>query len=227
MDAVPHPLVAELVQQLLKRRVKGYSEDEKQALAIKLVDTSSTGVPAEAAADEQARELREQQVTALTDAMNEILDKPPGDLDDDERRRLVAAAEGVDFPDLVALAGYLGGTVDERPPGRQGRWRILYLDSRLQNWRLIPEEDILVFNRMYVEDAAFGARDVIWVDRDALTATGGAPPRPEEQARYLRGNFTKAGDLVSPGGQGAPEPDPQTGVFCPITPRCCTRPVRP
>jgi hypothetical protein len=223
MDAVPHPLVAELVQQLLKRRVTGYGAAQKKALARQLADPLDTKLDAAlkakppTAADEKK----------LADAMNKVLDKSPATLDDGERKRLVEAAEGVDFPDLVALAGYLGGTVDEKPPGREGKWRILYLDSQLQNWRLIPEEDIFVINRMRADDAAFNTRDVIWVDRDALTATGGAPPRPEEQARYLRGNFTKAGDLVSPGGHGGPEPDPQTGVFCPITPRCCTRPVRP
>ena len=100
-----------------------------------------------------------------------------------ETAHLVHAAEGVDFPDVVALTGYLGGTISGPPPGRTGDWRILYLDSQLQNWLLIPDEDIFVFSRVWNEDAAFNLRDVIWVDRDALTTSGGAPPRPEAQAR--------------------------------------------
>jgi hypothetical protein len=224
LDAVPHPLVAELVQQLLKRRVKSYSDAAKKELARQIVDPTNANAIALAT---NPAGLSAANRKVLDGALNAVLDKDPKQLTEDEKKRLVGAAGGIDFPDLVALAGYLGGTVDERPPGKEGSWRILYLDSQLQNWRLIPDEDILVFSRMVAEDAAFNRRDVIWVDRDALTATGGAPPRPDAQAKYLRGDFTRAGDLMAPGIGGAPSPDPQTGVFCPITPRCCTRPVRP
>jgi hypothetical protein len=219
MDAVPHPLVVELVQRLLKRRVKRYDHAEKKDLAEKLTDPANVA-PVKAAGNDAAGRK------TITAAIEAVLDKSRDTLTNDETERLVQAAEGIDFPEVVAFAGYLGGTVTEKPPGREGSWRILYLDSQLQNWRLIPDEDILVFSRMEDDDAAFNKRDVIWVDREALTASGGAPPRPEAQAKYLRGTFLRAGDLVDPETGVGPETDPQTGVFCPITPRCCTRTVR-
>jgi hypothetical protein len=224
LDAVPHRLVAELVQQLLKRRIKGYTESRKKELAAKFVDPANAKAVAAAKKGAALTAAERQLLDAAIDA---VLDKHPKDLTKDEKTRLVDAAAGVDFPDLVALAGYLGGTVAEKPPGPEGKWRILYLDSQLQNWRLVPDDDILVFSRMYAEDAAFNRRDVIWVDRNAVTATGGAPPRPDAQAKYLRGDFTRAGDLMAPAAGRGPSPDPQTGIFCPITPRCCTRPVHP
>jgi hypothetical protein len=222
MDAVPHPLVVELVQRLLKRRVRRYDHAEKKNLARQLTDP----------ADEARRRavLGAQDNAAgrntLTRAIGAVLDKSRDALTEGETHRLVQAAEGIDFPELVAFAGYLGGTLTGTPPGREGSWRILYLDSQLQNWRLIPEEDILVFSRMNDDDAAFNTRDVIWVDANSLTARGDAPPRPEAQAKYLRGDFTRAGDLLEGGTGVGPGTDPQTGVFCPITPRCCTRSVR-
>jgi hypothetical protein len=223
MDTVAHPLVAELVQQLLKqRRVKRLTDEKIESIAGKLApgDAKVTAARQAPFTDAERKDL--------WDAIDGsgVLNKAGKDLSDKERTLLVDLAEGIDFPDLVALAGYLGGTIARNPPGRE-KWRILYLDSQLQNWRLVPDEDILVSTSMYAEDAAFNLRDVIWVDRDSLTASGGAPPRPEEQVKYLRGDFTRAGDLAAPGAGGGPSADPQTGVFCPITPRCCTRPVRP
>jgi hypothetical protein len=219
MDAVPHPLVVELVQRLLKRRVTRYTHAEKKKLAETLTDPANVAAVQAAPGDAAGRKT-------ISDAIDAVLDKSRDTLTIDETRRLVQAAEGIDFPELVAFTGYLGGTVTETPPGREGSWRILYLDSQLQNWRLIPDEDILVFSRMNDDDAAFNKRDVIWVDSGALTASGDAPPRPEAQAKYLRGDFTRAGDLLEGGTGVGPGTDPQTGVFCPITPRCCTRSVR-
>jgi hypothetical protein len=222
MDAVPHPLVVELVQRLLKRRVRQYDFGQRKNLARQLIDPADE---ARRRAVVSAQNNAAGRAT-LTRAINAVLDKSRDTLSEDETNRLVQAAEGIDFPELVALAGYLGGTVNETPPGGEGSWRILYLDSQLQNWRLIPEEAILVFSRMDDDDAAFNKRDVIWVDSDALTARGDAPPRPEAQAKYLRGDFTRAGDLLEGRTGVGPGTDPQTGVFCPITPRCCTRSVR-
>jgi hypothetical protein len=219
MDAVPHPLVVELVQRLLKRRVKRYTHADKKELAEKLTDPANVAAVQGAGEDDAGKQT-------IDHALSAVLDTSLDDLTEDETKRLVQAAEGIDFPEVVAFTGYLGGTVTETPPGRGGSWRILYLDSQLQNWRLIPDEDILVFSRMDDDDAAFNKRDVIWVASDALTASGDAPPRPEAQAKYLRGDFTRAGDLLEGGTGVGPGTDPQTGVFCPITPRCCTRSVR-
>ena len=55
MDAVPHPLVVELVQRLLKRRVKRYTHAEKKTLAKKLTDPANVDdVKAIQAASESA-----------------------------------------------------------------------------------------------------------------------------------------------------------------------------
>jgi hypothetical protein len=155
-----------------------------------------------------------------------VLDRPPSKLTDAERRRVVAASDEVRVPELVVLAGYLGGTVDLELEGGDETWRVLYIDSHLQNWRLVPDREIILLESIKDDDAPFKRRDLLWLRADALTARGGAPPRPREQARFLRGDFTRAGDLTAPtGGQTQAR---ATGIFCEaITPYCCTRPVRP
>jgi hypothetical protein len=222
MDAAPHPLVVRLVQQLLKRRLKAFDDSTRQAVADKLIAQPAANVQNAIAA---AGALQAAQIQALDAGINAVLRKKPDQLSADEQRRLVQAAEHADIPDLVTIAGYLGGTVDVRLSGRNAKWWILYLDSQLQNWRLIADDDVLFHQSLHDDNAPFRKRDVIWVDGDAFTATGEAPPRPEVQARFLRGDFARAGDLVAPAPGGAPSPS--TGVFCEVTtPSCCTKTVR-
>jgi hypothetical protein len=222
MDAAPHPLVVRLTQRRLKRRLKSLDDSTRQALAQKLVAQPD---PTLQSAISAAASLKAFQVQTLDSGINKVLDKDPNKLTSDEEERLVQAGEYADIPDLVTMAGYLGGTVDVRLSGRDVKWWILYLDSQLQNWRLIPDDEVLLHASLHDDNAPFRRRDVIWVDADAFTATGEAPPRPELQARFLRGDFTRAGDLVAPapGGPSAPV----TGVFCEVTtPSCCTKTVR-
>jgi hypothetical protein len=260
-DPIPHPLVAGLVQQLLKRRVEGFDARRKWPLAAKLIGADAPAIAAvenqeraeedlaaaqkllkaargqEQAEAEQALAAAEQALTAAQQgaqkplkeaavALDKLLSKEPSKLTDEERTELVTAADEVEVPELVVLAGYLGGTVDLELEGQDGTWRVLYIDSYLQNWRLVPNRDIVLFDSVKDDEAPFKRRDLIWVRANALTARGGAPPRPREQARFLRGDFTRAGDLTAPAGGGTESR--ATGIFCEaITPRCCTRPVRP
>lgn len=220
-DADLHPLVAGLVQQLLKRRVEGYDDGKKKELAEQIVPS-----PAQDLSDllTAKRGLTRGQRKKLEDAINTVLDKRPDKLSGDEKERLAQAADQVEIPELVTVAGYLGGTVelgDDR-----AKWWIVYLDSQLESWRLIPHKDILLHSSMDDDNAPFKKRDLLWVDADALTTRGESPPRPELQAQYLRGDFTRAGDLVAPA-PGAPM-SASTGVFCEVTtPSCCTKKVRP
>jgi hypothetical protein len=220
-DADLHPLVAGLVQQLLKRRVESYDDGKKKALVEHLVAAPPQKVSAVIRAK---RPLTGGQRKTLEGAIYAVLDKQPEELSDDEKERLAKAAGEVEIPELVTVAGYFGGTVelgDDR-----ARWWILYLDSQLQSWRLIPHKDILLHSSMDDDNAPFKKRDLLWVDADAITARGESPPRPEVQAQYLRGDFTRAGDLVAPA-PGAPL-SASTGVFCEVTtPSCCTKKVRP
>jgi hypothetical protein len=228
-DAVPHPLVAGLVQQLLKRRVKGYDHSATLALAQKLfvkpTGKLKTAIQNVDTALQSAQAVPAGDMKTLKDDISTLLNKPPDTLDDKERKSLAGAAEDVDIPDLVTLAGYVGGTVDVKLRGRDEEWWIFYLDSQVQNWRLIPDEHILLHYSVEDDHAPFKKRDVIWLDADAFTASGEAPPRPEVQAKFLRGDFTRAGDLVAPTPAGPSSPS--TGVFCDATtPSCCTKTVR-
>jgi hypothetical protein len=122
-------------------------------------------------------------------------------------------------PELVTFTGFLGETV--RQPGTRHppkRWRLLYLDLRLQSWLLIEETGI-VHNARVRDDTVPGLvreRDVVWVRIDASVASGGGPQSVE--ARFLTGEFTRAGDFeASPaGGTYAAV----TGDFC-RSPMCC------
>jgi hypothetical protein len=128
-----------------------------------------------------------------------------------------ALAESSNVPELVAFAGFLGGRVTHE----KTVWQLLYLDSRLRSWLMFEKDEIIGRDRVNDKSAPSGQHDVIWVAADAAVGRGGGS-QPVE-ARFLTGQFTRAGDFdASPaGGAGA-----STGVFCPTTPVCCYRTTR-
>lgn len=137
-----------------------------------------------------------------------------------------ALAKAPHVPELVTFAGYLGGTLVYTMGEETTNWRLLYLDAKLVTWLLVPESEIV--QRGSVEDprTPFGGRDVIWIGADCSVSRGSGALRPEEvQARYLRGEFTRAGDFaatINSGTFASP-----TGVFCEHpTPGCCGRRTR-
>jgi hypothetical protein len=222
MDVLPHPLVVRLVLQILKRRVESYDDAEKQAFVSQLIARPNKGLAAAiAAAPAKAADVK-----TVETAIYAVLDKAPDQLSDAEWTRITRLFNLGEIPDLVTLAGYLGGAVDVALRGPSETWQILYVDLALQNWRLIPADDIVLHDRMDDDDSPFKKRDLLWVNADAQTARSEAPPRPEVQAKFLRGDFTRAGDLTPPPIGGARPA--ATGVFCDvITARCCTKTVRP
>ena len=130
-----------------------------------------------------------------------------------------------DLPALMNFAGFLGGTLDDKKGVTKSRWRLLYLDVKLLTWLLIREEDILLSMRVGDADEEIEKRDVVWLKADASLSQGSGPiPSDEIQARFLRGDFTRAAEVaatLTDGPGGAP-----TGVFCAPTPNCCGRPTR-
>lgn len=128
-----------------------------------------------------------------------------------------ALAESANVPELVAFAGFLGGhvTYDKKT------WQVLYLDSRLLSWLIIERNRIISRDRVKDDKAPSGKHDVIWVPADTAVGRGGGS-QPVE-ARFLTGDFTRAGDFDASPAAGT---GPSTGVFCPTTPVCCYRTTR-
>jgi len=123
-----------------------------------------------------------------------------------------------ELPELVIFAGFLGDTVTH--PGAGKDWRLLYLDWRLLTWLLVQEDGIVLAEKVSDETAPSGMRDVIWVKAEASVRSGSGPQSVE--ARFLTGEFTRAGDFEAPltGGTFAGS----TGVFCEAkTVNCCYR----
>ena len=129
---------------------------------------------------------------------------------------LDAFAQATNLPELVTFAGFLGPTVTQ--PGPDSIWRLLYLDMELRTWLLVEETDILVTEKVKDETAPSGKRDQIWVYADAPVGHGSGTPSIE--ARFLSGEFTRAGDFGAPPGGGTLAA--ATGIFCQArTPSCC------
>ena len=126
------------------------------------------------------------------------------------------------LPELVTFAGFLGGLLED---GGGRPWRLLYTDWQLSRWLLVREEDI-VFRKVLRGDKspAYEEHDVIWVKSDASVGQGKGSPSVE--ARFLTGDFTRAGDFEAPPAGGAPRGP--TGFLCQvITPYCyCRRTTR-
>jgi hypothetical protein len=235
-DRVPHPILIGLTQALVKRRYKLDSVSRKLEFAEKVgITAANLGLAAAHHKDllaavrggghlsaQQRGQVPVQQLDNAIQPYVQALDADPRAVDEAQWKRLTKTAAGEELPELVTFIGFLGATFDVRH--REPKtWRVLFTDAPLQNWYLIPEERIVYHYRMPDDGSPFRRRDVIWVDRDAITTRGGAPPRPEAQADFLLGEFTRAGDLPGPGGTGG-GPGPATGVFCDaITPECCTR----
>jgi hypothetical protein len=125
-----------------------------------------------------------------------------------------AVADQDNLPDLSLFAGFLGG-----PVTREGApWRLLYLDSRLNNWLLVPEHDIVVHERLDDDHAPSGKRDALWVRGSAMVVHGSGSRSNE--GRFLVGEFTRAGDFAASTTGGTFSA--ATGLLCEATtPGCC------
>jgi hypothetical protein len=146
--------------------------------------------------------------------------------DDSDMALANSLANESHVPELVTFAGFLGGTLEYTAGRETTKWRLLYLDAKLVTWLLVRESEIV--QRASVEDrrTPFGGRDVIWIAADTSVSRGSGAPQPEEvQARYLRGDFTRAGDFAATINSGTFSSP--TGVFCEHpTPGCCGRRTR-
>jgi hypothetical protein len=175
---------------------------------------------------------REKGKTALTQAATALVKKAPpigqtsnyasaaasSDKDDEcpkEKNDLAAELANLPaVPDLSLFAGYLGGPVTDKA----GEYRLLYLDSRLENWLLIPVKDIVVHQRLDDEHAPSGKRDALWI-RGAAMVVRGSGARANE-GRFLVGEFTRAADFAAATTGGTFSA--ATGLLCEATtPGCC------
>lgn len=149
-----------------------------------------------------------------------------GEVEEKAARTLAdALAKQPDLPELMNFAGFLGGVLDDTEGETKSSWQLLYLDVKLLTWLLIRRDDILLSLRVGADTATLETRDVVWLRTDASLSQGSGPIQPNElQARFLRGDFTRAADFaasLSDGPASAP-----TGPFCAPTPQCCGRPTR-
>jgi hypothetical protein len=129
----------------------------------------------------------------------------------------IASTTATSTAQLVTFTGFLGDTF--KFPGGQV-WRLLYLDLEMERWLIVEESGIADWQQVKDEKVPGEKRDLIWVKADAAVGTGSGSQ--SDEARFLTGEFTRAGDFEAPlsGGTLAAA----TGVFCEArTPLCCTR----
>lgn len=143
------------------------------------------------------------------------LETARGSEEDQQMAAVNAFACDQELPEVTTFSGYLGGTV-EQPSGTT--WRVMYQDQKAVTWLLVPNEEIVLHERVEDKKAAFRERDVIWVKADAPVRQG---RRGEsEQSMFLVGSFTSAGDLhaslIVGGTYGG-----ESGILCAPTPDCC------
>ena len=105
------------------------------------------------------------------------------------RSRAFHAAPGV--PELVTLVGYISGTVAH--PATNSDWLLVYRDWRMITWYLIEGTGIIHLDTVPDDGEPTRARDLLYVDRDTAVGRGSGPQ--SDEARFLTGDFTRAGDL--------------------------------
>jgi hypothetical protein len=113
----------------------------------------------------------------------------------------------------VTFDGFVSGNV-QSPSGTN--WVLVYREWRMITWLLVEGSGVIHLDTLLDDDAPGGDRDVLWVDRNAAVGRGSGPQ--SDEARFLTGQFTRAGDL-DPRETGGPS-SPATGLFCPTTPLC-------
>ena len=118
------------------------------------------------------------------------------------------------------FAGYLGPELSDPYLDREtnGPWRLLYQDSKAISWLMVQESAIVLHDRCEDHKAAFRLRDYIWVRADAPVRQG--TEEESEQARFLVGSFTSAGDLHDSLIDASTTPA-GSGILCAPTPECC------
>jgi hypothetical protein len=215
----PHPLVTELA--------KGLSEKDATSLKT-FVDNVTKAEAAEAKAVEQARKVEltaapEDSASAEDAKKNRTTAKE--NLTTERIKLAGALAKDPHLPALVTFAGFLGGPIQssDTPPED---WLVLYLDWKLQTWMLLREDDIVSSYDIIDKTVPFKMRNVLWLEADASVTRGSGPPQKDElQARFLRGEFTRAGDFSASLAGGTFSA--ATGIFCEAdTPLCCGRRTR-
>jgi hypothetical protein len=199
-DFVPHPLVTSVALKLAKSNV-GTLKTGAKPLLQRVAGRGGSVTPATySTAAEQANDPARATAHAA------------------EKDKLATAfANQANLPSLSLFAGFLGGPVVEK--GKP--WRLLYLDSRLDSWMLVPENAIIVSQQLTDEHAPSGVRDVLWVDSTATLVRGNGPRTNE--GRFLVGELTLAGDFAASSSGGTFSA--ATGLLCEAaTPGCCLKP---
>jgi hypothetical protein len=194
-DLVPHPLVTRVGLDLAE---KGFGTLQAKAKAFVTQFVPSGQKKLDAAAYAGAAD------TSDDDAQYRV----------EKNDLATAVAEQANLPDLSLFAGFLGGQVDHD----NTKWRLLYLDARLDNWLLVPEAEIVVHQRLRDRNAPSALRDALWV-RGTATVVRGSGSRATE-GRFLVGEFTRAGDFAATTTGGTFSA--ASGLLCEATtPGCC------
>jgi hypothetical protein len=118
------------------------------------------------------------------------------------------------LPGLSLFAGLIGGDI----PHESKTWRLVYLDSRLQSWMLVPKESVIFEDRVSDVNAPRGKRDLLWVDSTANLITGNGPRTND--GRFLVGQLTRAGDFA-PATSGGTFSAASALLCEATTPGCC------
>jgi hypothetical protein len=126
-----------------------------------------------------------------------------------------AIADLPDQPDEMLIRGFVGAQTEHG--GKN--WRLVYLDSVLRTWLLVPENEITAFERVDDPEAPSGQRDMVWINRGAQMVRGsGFGPIAR---RFLVGELTLAADFApeTSGGTCSTACEP-TCMPTTIAPRC-------
>jgi hypothetical protein len=139
-----------------------------------------------------------------------------------EAEPFVAAAAGVQpapvppaaadqIPDLIPFDGFINGTVVQ--PGGASFW-LLYRDWQMLNWMLLEAAGIRHVDVLPDDDVPTRQRDLVWVTPD--TAVGYGTGTQSSDARFLTGDFTRAGNFEAPpsGGTFSATSGPRSHLCC-------------
>jgi hypothetical protein len=116
----------------------------------------------------------------------------------------------------VRMEGYLAGRFQA---SEDSWWLLLYLDDAANSYALLPEDGLLNWIRQPDRTAAYGLRDIVWLESDARILEGDY--MQPISGRFTVGNFTRARDFRASFRGGTQDSLSELGPLCTANTPCC------
>jgi hypothetical protein len=230
----PHPLVVGLTA----RGAKDAGAVIASRQALRVAEERSIFKDLETASDQQLKDAQAEETKArsgtqeaqdaakerrkLAERDNNALTAPLDAVENQAIDKFSADGQARQF---ILVAGYLGGCVQDNSGDNVVR-QVLFVTPKLASWVLVPLEKISLFSRVKDDSAAFGLRDILWLEPDVRVVRG--EDSDSVSRSYLNGPFIRVDEFAA-SVRSTTMARASSGSLLDeaLTPTCCPKTQRP